>query len=115
MAVNMEKTLKEVLQVVQNKAKIQKEIDALIIVREDIKMNTAKEQKKANSEMEEFTSVNNQAINKLLDQKSRLEGALNTLKNEINAKKGSIINFDKQIVGPPGLLKTNSPQWHFPA
>jgi chromosome segregation ATPase len=97
MVTKLEKTLKEALQVVQDRDKIKKEIDSLIIVQEDIKRNTAKEQKKASDKMDEFTSIYDREINGLIDQKDRLEGALNILKNEIKAKKESITNFDKQI------------------
>ncbi len=87
----------DVMELVKDKPKIKKEIDILQRKLDDINMNVTKEKKKANTEMEEFVSINNQEINNLLDQKSSLEGALNRLQNEIKAKKESITNFDKQI------------------
>ena len=48
---DVEKALKEILQLIQDKAKIKKEIDSLIIQREDIARDVEKEKKKAVKEV----------------------------------------------------------------
>lgn len=93
------KAVKTVVALLENKGKIKKEIDGLIIQREDIDIDLGRRKKKAERELADFKESLIIERNTLTTQLDCLKGELKRLPGEIASKKESIINFDLTIDG----------------
>jgi len=86
------------LEVIRERDKNKKEIDILIIQREDIRIDVQREKRWATKELERHTEAVKIESNALITQLNNLKGELKRLPVQIKAKQDSIVSYDREII-----------------